>query len=218
MTKSPLKKPDGRSETYPAIRKPAPISFHSICQSPRKLCATSDHACTERSFRRRGRSEDAVAWTWPTSAPAVKVRISSSRSRVTSRRSAIHMTPISTRPPTNSASVNRQPMNSHSTIPSATRGSWTRTGTPSPTRGSRLSRTATSRSRSPRTSTTRTLRQVRSRAPPRGRHARRAHCAGAPVAPTPGRSRRARSRARAPTRPPTPCGARSRTVPEPHGV
>ena len=28
----------------PASRKPIVISFHSICQSPRKLCATSDHA------------------------------------------------------------------------------------------------------------------------------------------------------------------------------
>ena len=47
------------------------------------------------------------------------VRISSSRSRVTSSRSAIHITAISTRPPTNSASVKRQPMNSHRTIPSS---------------------------------------------------------------------------------------------------
>ena len=28
----------------PASRNPMPISFHSICQSPRKLCATSDQA------------------------------------------------------------------------------------------------------------------------------------------------------------------------------
>ena len=44
---SALKKPIGRSATKPAIRNPAPISFQSISQSPRKLCATSDHASTD---------------------------------------------------------------------------------------------------------------------------------------------------------------------------
>src|SRR3982750_213102 len=54
---SELKKSDGSSETKPAIKKPAVISFQSICQSLRKLWATSDHACAEVSCRRR-RSEE----------------------------------------------------------------------------------------------------------------------------------------------------------------
>ena len=34
-----------------------PISRHSICQSPRKLWATSDHASTEVRRRRQASSE-----------------------------------------------------------------------------------------------------------------------------------------------------------------
>src|SRR5690348_9408831 len=33
--------------TKPAIRRPAVTSFQSICQSPRKLCATSDQASAD---------------------------------------------------------------------------------------------------------------------------------------------------------------------------
>ena len=51
---SRLKTSIGSVEMYPAITKPPAISFHSICQSPRKLCATSDHACIETSLRRNG--------------------------------------------------------------------------------------------------------------------------------------------------------------------
>src|SRR3954452_536249 len=58
VTKSELKKSTGRSEMKPAIRKPAEISFQSICQSPRKLCATSDHASSEP---RRCRTERPAA-------------------------------------------------------------------------------------------------------------------------------------------------------------
>src|SRR6266542_5653166 len=47
---SALKKLIGKSALKPAIRKPPMISFHSISQSPRKLCATSDHAWSEKSF------------------------------------------------------------------------------------------------------------------------------------------------------------------------
>jgi hypothetical protein len=37
----------------PASRNPIVISFHSICQSPRKLCATSDHPRAEVSRSRQ---------------------------------------------------------------------------------------------------------------------------------------------------------------------
>ena len=49
VRKSPLKKSIGSSAMKPAIRKPAVISFQSICASPRKLWATSDHASSERN-------------------------------------------------------------------------------------------------------------------------------------------------------------------------
>ncbi len=39
----------GTCAMNPASRNPIVISRHSICQSPRKLWATSDHACTEVS-------------------------------------------------------------------------------------------------------------------------------------------------------------------------
>ena len=44
MTKSALKNELGNWPMNPASRKPIVISFHSIDQSLRKLCATSDHA------------------------------------------------------------------------------------------------------------------------------------------------------------------------------
>ena len=42
--KRPLKKSLPSRPMKPASRKPIEISFQSICQSPRKLCATSDQA------------------------------------------------------------------------------------------------------------------------------------------------------------------------------
>src|SRR5919204_4574182 len=47
VMKSPLKNDIGSSEMKPAVTKPALISRHSISQSPRKLCATSDQASTD---------------------------------------------------------------------------------------------------------------------------------------------------------------------------
>ncbi|HEX8977809.1 MAG TPA: hypothetical protein VF781_14975 [Solirubrobacteraceae bacterium] len=41
---SECRKPLPSWATNPASRKPIVISLHSICQSPRKLCATSDQA------------------------------------------------------------------------------------------------------------------------------------------------------------------------------
>ena len=62
-TKSVLKKSVGSRPTKPASRKPSAISFHSIRQSPRKLCATSDHASAERSRSRHDISAPAP-WCW----------------------------------------------------------------------------------------------------------------------------------------------------------
>src|SRR6266487_2220338 len=60
VTKRLLKKSFGSSEMKPAIAKPLMISFQSISQSLRKLWATSDHACTEVSRRRRESPWDAA--------------------------------------------------------------------------------------------------------------------------------------------------------------
>src|SRR5581483_3572678 len=46
-----LKNVLGSVEMYPAMTKPARSSFQSIVQSPRKLCATSDHDCREVTLR-----------------------------------------------------------------------------------------------------------------------------------------------------------------------
>src|SRR6266511_5590231 len=54
VTKRSLKNDAGSSAMKPAITNPPVISFQSISQSPRKLCATSDHADTEV---RRSRQE-----------------------------------------------------------------------------------------------------------------------------------------------------------------
>ena len=45
----------------PASRKPVAISFHSICQSPRKFSATSDHARIEVS---RSRHDSCARVVW----------------------------------------------------------------------------------------------------------------------------------------------------------
>ena len=47
------KKPLPSWAMKPASRNPIVISFQSICQSPRKLCATSDHARAEVSRSRQ---------------------------------------------------------------------------------------------------------------------------------------------------------------------
>src|SRR3989442_1282644 len=47
VMKRPLKNDIGKRAMKPAIRKPPVISFQSIAQSPRKLCATSDHASSD---------------------------------------------------------------------------------------------------------------------------------------------------------------------------
>ena len=111
--KSPLKKSIGSSATKPAIRKPAPISFQSISQSLRKLSATSVHASSENSFG----PPPAAGCTCPVSAAIACSRASSSAPRETSSRIAIHISTIRISPPTNSASVNCQPMKTQITIP-----------------------------------------------------------------------------------------------------
>src|SRR5579884_2106334 len=117
--KRPPKKPLPRSPMKPASRNPAPISFHSIAQSLRKLCATSDHASIEVSRSRRGASRVAGAcWCRICACSACSRACCSSRRETNSRRSRIATT-ISTRPPANSARVNCQPISTHSTIPSS---------------------------------------------------------------------------------------------------
>ena len=107
-----MKKSIGSSATKPAIRKPARISFQSIFQSWRKLCATSVQAASEKSF------EPPEEWcAWPVSAASACSRACSSACRETSTRIAIHISTIRISPPTNSASVNCQPMKTQITIP-----------------------------------------------------------------------------------------------------
>src|SRR6266540_6415481 len=53
VTNRSLKNDAGKSAMNPAITNPPTISFQSISQSPRKLCATSDHAETEVSRSRQ---------------------------------------------------------------------------------------------------------------------------------------------------------------------
>ena len=101
--------------TKPAIKNPAMISFQSISTSPRKLCATSDQASSERM---RGAPE-AVWCTWPVSAASACSRASSSARRDTNSLSPPHISTIRISPPISSASVNCQPMKIQSTIPSS---------------------------------------------------------------------------------------------------
>ena len=119
VTKSALKKSSPSRAMNPARKKPIVISFQSICQSPRKLCATSDHAAAERSFWRRAPALSALWCTCPASACCACSRASRSSRGETKRRSSNTMSTMSTIPPTNSASVNCQPSSSHSTSPSS---------------------------------------------------------------------------------------------------
>ena len=101
----------------PAIRNPAPISFQSISQSPRKLCATSDQASTDLS-RSRQLPADAAEVCWcPAAAASAWVRASASSFLVMKSRVPSHISAMRKIPPTNSASVNCQPMKIQRTIP-----------------------------------------------------------------------------------------------------
>ena len=95
------------------------ISFHSIAQSPRKFIATSDHAPRERIRSRQGSVTEVLPWTWPTSAFSACRRAASSSFGDTNSRRVTAMSTISTTPPTYSASVNCQPISTHSTRPSS---------------------------------------------------------------------------------------------------
>ena len=97
------------------------ISFQSICQSPRKLWATSDHALARASAARARPVVAArrvvlvagVGLLARARAPAASTR------RGTNSRSSRHISPIITSPPRYSASVNCQPIRTHSTSPSS---------------------------------------------------------------------------------------------------
>jgi hypothetical protein len=120
VTKRPLKKSIGSSAMKPAMTNPAAISFQSISQSERKLCATSDQASSESRRDRSDRpSVPAGGCRCPASAATACSRAAASRRRVTKRRSPSHISAISTSPPSSSASVNCQPRKIHITIPSS---------------------------------------------------------------------------------------------------
>ena len=120
VRKSPLKKLIGSSATKPAITNPAPISFQSISQSPRKFWATSVQASTEVNRRRQVSPSEPAEWcSCPVCASCAFLRASSSSLRVTKSRIPAHMKAIRSSPPTNSASVNSQPRKIHITIPSS---------------------------------------------------------------------------------------------------
>ncbi len=105
--------------TNPASRKPIVISFHSICQSPRKLWATSDHAAALVSRSRQASSEPAAWCWWPASAVRACSRASDSSRRETNARSSTAISTIITSPPRYSASVNCHPSRIQSTSPSS---------------------------------------------------------------------------------------------------
>ena len=118
--KRPLKKSSPSSAMKPASRKPVRISFHSICQSPRKLCATSDHAC--------GRGQALAPWHVAADGVVLVAGVGlvarararrPRRSGETNARSSSHMRAIITSPPRYSASVNCQPIRTHRTRPSS---------------------------------------------------------------------------------------------------
>ena len=196
----------------PASRKPIVISFHSICQSPRKLCATSDQALRAREALAPAHLARRPCGAGGRSRPAGRARAPAASSRgETNSRSSAHISAIITMPPTYSASVNCQPISTQSTSPSSqtrlVEANWKASAEAA--RGALLEQRLGDRDR-------RVGARRRGGAEP-GRlgHrpealARRAPPRSARAAPTPARPPRSRSRARAPTRPPTPSGRRSR--------
>ena len=96
------------------------ISFQSICQSPRKLWATSDQASAEPS-RSRQVNSDAGHVMLVAGLSVLRVPSRSLLQRA-ARRTAAAVTAISTIitiPPTYSASVNCQPSRTQRTSPSS---------------------------------------------------------------------------------------------------
>ena len=104
----------------PASRKPIVISFQSICQSPRKLWATSDQAEAEVS---RSRQPSSLAGRVVLVAGLGLLRVRRGPApRAAARRSSRSSSAIRTIitiPPTYSASVNCQPSSTQRTRPSS---------------------------------------------------------------------------------------------------
>ena len=117
--KRKLKKSSPSSPMKPASRKPIEISFQSIFQSPRKLWATSDQATAEVSRSRQGISSPDARAGGPACACCACSRARSSSLGETNARSRIAISAIRTIPPTNSASVNCQPIRIQMTRPSS---------------------------------------------------------------------------------------------------
>ena len=119
-TKSFWKKLCGSCATAPASKKPMQISFQSMPQSLRKLCATSDHASADPTRARQPPPcTIALSCWWPASACRACSRACSSSCLEMNVRSSSALTVISTAPPTNSASVNCQPSRIQITRPSS---------------------------------------------------------------------------------------------------
>ena len=211
-----MKKSSPSSAMKPASRKPSVISFQSICQSPRKLCATSDQAAAESSRSRRAQLRARGVVLVPAvgllrvrarlAPPAARETNSAQQQRTSARSSRSRR---GTRP-----SVNCQPIRTHRTRPSShtrfVEANWNASADAAEAPfWNRLLRDRD--------------RRVGARggcgAEP-GRERDRPEAAAReraldPLggAPTPARSRRSRTRARAPTRPPRPSGTRSRAHP-----
>jgi len=124
VTKRTLKKSLPSRPMKPASRNPIEISFQSIFQSERKLCATSVQAETESSrWRQLGpfaASPSApCSCTWPSCASCAWRRACSSSRGETKRRSSAAISTIRITPPTYSASANCHPISTQSTRPSS---------------------------------------------------------------------------------------------------
>jgi hypothetical protein len=119
VMKRALKKSSPSRPMKPASRKPIVISFQSIFQSPRKLCATSDQASTDVTFSFQVPLASADGCRWRTCAVWACSRACSSSPGETKVRSRIAISAISRNPPTNSASVNCQPIRIQITRPSS---------------------------------------------------------------------------------------------------
>jgi hypothetical protein len=120
LMKRPLKKSSPSRPMKPASRKPTVISFQSICQSPRKLSATSVQLDSESSRRRQPCAAAAAAWCSCSACTSwACTRACSSTRGDTNRRSSAAIRTIITMPPAYSASVNCQPIKTQSTRPSS---------------------------------------------------------------------------------------------------
>ena len=191
----------------PASRNPIVISFHSICQSPRKLCATSDHA------RRRGQPlapRQLLAGRVMLMAGVGLARVlaglllelRADEQPQQHRHQHDHHDPADVLGE-RELPADQHPQHQPELPHEVGRGELERERRG----GARaLLKQRLARSRSRRRSTTRTRRRARSPSRSSERPSRSSAPRSARAEPTPARSRRSRTRAPAPTTPPTPSG------------